>query len=104
MGNGVAEQWRLKGQRYEVTGHKCELCGGLSVNGRAVCMHCGAVLESRPSVPRGPAVAFAEQKLLDHLDLKRLSVDGFALDIGVSPATVYRAMGSLGLQKISERK
>ena len=61
----IAQNWRLKGQRYALKGNKCEVCGEVNFPPREVCPHCQnhsakiytfeqpqAVSDSRPSLQR----------------------------------------------------
>jgi uncharacterized OB-fold protein len=36
----IAQNWRLKGQRYQLQGVKCEACQNVMFPPRAVCPHC----------------------------------------------------------------
>ena len=49
MANQIARHWRMKSQRYQLTGHICSHCNTTMLQSRAVCPTC-AEEASTPSV------------------------------------------------------
>jgi uncharacterized OB-fold protein len=57
----VPRHWRLKKQRYMLTGEICPNCKAALFPPRAVCPHCGGDAKRELAVQEQPVMALAEQ-------------------------------------------
>jgi uncharacterized OB-fold protein len=56
----VPRHWRLKKQRYALTGEICPDCNTPLFPPRAVCLHCGGDAKHEYALREQPALAVAE--------------------------------------------
>ncbi len=57
----VPRHWRLKKQRYSLTGEICPSCKAVLFPPRAVCPHCGGDAKREYAMQEHPAMALAER-------------------------------------------
>lgn len=57
----VPRHWRLKKQRYALTGEICPICKAPLFPPRAVCPHCGGDVKREYAIQEQPVLAMAER-------------------------------------------
>ena len=67
----VPRHWRLKQERYALTGAVCSHCGAQSFPARAVCPHCGGVMGQNTIVGRKQEPLGVAIKVSAALDVTR---------------------------------
>ena len=93
MGNGILVVRSREGERYV-------LAGGAVVDREALAYHLSSILSGMFALGGNPDVAFAEERLVVHPDLARLSTDGVP-DMRV---VVFRGVPVMAMMRLPTRR